>query len=198
MSQRACRSNKEVIRVKSFFWTFGIGVLVLELAGAHAGAQVAAGNISGYVKDASGAVIPKVTVTSRMVEQQAVRTTETDSAGFYNFLALPPGTYELAFEVKGFEKLTQTGLQLTVGQNLRVDSTLQVGTVQSQVEVGAQTPLVDTTSATMSGLIDDRRVVDLPLNGRNVISLAGILPGVLNVNAPQQMQDARGGPTLGC
>ena len=90
----------------------------------------------------------------------------------------------------------ETGLELTVGQNLRVDSTLQVGSVETQVTVGAEAPLVDTTSATLSGLIDDRRVVDLPLNGRNIMSLARILPGVLNVNAPQTMGDARGGPEM--
>ena len=62
--------------------------------------------------------------------------------------------------------------------------------------VGAQAPLVDTTAATLSGLIDDQRVQDLPINGRNVIGLARILPGVLNVNAPQNMSDARGGPEM--
>jgi Carboxypeptidase regulatory-like domain len=156
-------------------------------------AQVSTGNISGYVRDSSGAAIPSVTVTAKMVEQQAVRTAQTNTEGFYNLLALPPGRYQLTFEDKGFQTQTHTGLELTVGQNLRVDSTLQVGAVETQVTVGSEAPLVDTTSSTMSGLIDDRRVVDLPLNGRNVISLARILPGVLNVSAPQQMSDARGG-----
>lgn len=102
----------------------------------------------------------------------------------------------MSFEAKGFERQTQTGLELTVGQNLRVDSTRKVGAVETQVTVGAQAALVETTSATLSGLIDDRRIVDLPLNGRNVIGLAEIIPGVLNVYAPQEMGDARGGPTM--
>src|SRR5437667_4667546 len=131
-----------------------------------------------------------------MVEQQATRTTRTNAEGFYNLLSLPPGKYELTFEVKGFQKQTQTGLELTVGQNLRVDSALQLGSVETQVTVTSQAPLVDTNTATLSGLVDDRRIVDLPLNGRNVIGLARILPGVLNVNAPQQMDDARGGPEM--
>src|SRR5580698_3245562 len=154
------------------------------------------GNISGYVKDTSGAAIPTVTLTAKMVEQQTNRTAQTNSEGFYDLLALPPGTYEITFEVHGFQKQTETGLELTVGQNLRVDANLQVGSVGTQVTVGAEAPLVDTTSATLSGLIDDRRIVDLPLNGRNVMGLAAILPGVLNVNAPQEMGDARGGPTM--
>jgi hypothetical protein len=126
-----------------------------------------------------------VTVTAKMVEQQTTRTAQTNAEGFYTMLALPPGNYEMAFEVKGFQKLAQTGLELTVGQNLRVDSTLQVGAVETQVTVGPEAPPVDTTSATITGLIDDRRVVDLPLNGRNIMSLARILPGVLNVSAPK-------------
>jgi outer membrane receptor protein involved in Fe transport len=174
-----------------------LGILVLTITlGAPLAAQVATGNISGYVKDSSGGVVADATVTAKMVEQQAVRTTKTDAEGFYSLLALPPGQYEITFELAGFQRQNQTGLQLTVGQNLRVDSTLQVGNVQSEVTVGAQAPLVDTTAATMSGLIDDQRVQDLPLAGRNVIGLARILPGVLNVTAPQQMSSARGGPEM--
>lgn len=170
--------------------------LLTVIAAAFAGAQVATGNISGYIRDSSGAVVPNATVTAKMVEQDAVRTTKTDATGFYSLLSLPPGQYEMTVEVTGFQKQIQTGLRLTVGQNLRVDGTLQVGSVQNQVTVGAQAPLVDTTAATLSGLIDDQRVQDLPINGRNVIGLARILPGVLNVNAPQNMSDARGGPEM--
>ncbi|HYI93777.1 MAG TPA: TonB-dependent receptor, partial [Bryobacteraceae bacterium] len=159
-------------------------------------AQTATANINGYVRDSTGAIVPNAGVTARMTEQQLVRTAETNSEGFYQLLALPPGTYDVTVEAKGFQRQTQTGLQLTVNQNLRVDANLQVGAVETQVTIDAAAPLVDTTSATMSGLIDDRRVVDLPLNGRNVIGLARILPGVLNVSAPQQMNDARGGPGM--
>jgi outer membrane receptor protein involved in Fe transport len=158
--------------------------------------QTAAGNISGYARDTSGAPVAGVSVTARMVQQALVRNATTDAEGFYNFLALPPGTYELNFEHAGFQKQVQTGIALSVNQNQRVDSSLQVGAVETQVTVEATAPLVDTTSTTLSGLIDDRRVVDLPINGRNVIGLARILPGVLNVSAPQQMSSARGGPTM--
>ncbi len=159
-------------------------------------AQTATANINGYVRDTTGAIVPNAAVTAKMTEQQFVRTAETNSEGFYQLLALPPGTYDITVEAKGLQRQTQTGLQLTVNQNLRVDASLQVGAVETQVTIDAAAPLVDTTSATMSGLIDDRRVVDLPLNGRNVIGLARILPGVLNVSAPQQMNDARGGPGM--
>jgi len=173
-----------------------VTLCVMTLAPRPADGQSATGNISGYVRDTSGAAIPNVSVSAKMVEQQAIRTAQTNAEGFYDLLALPPGQYELTFESQGFQKQTQTGLELTVGQNLRVDSTLQVGALETQVTVGAQAALVDTTSATLSGLIDDRRIVDLPLNGRNIMGLAAILPGVLNVSAPQQMGDARGGPEM--
>ena len=158
------------------------------------GQTATTGNILGYVRDASGAAVPSSTVRAQMAEQQFVRSVTTNSEGFYSLQAMPPGTYSLSFESPGFQRLTQTGLALTINQNLRVDVALQVGAVETQVTVEAAAPLVDTTSATMSGLIDDRRVVDLPLNGRNVIGLARILPGVLGVNAPQQLGDSRGGP----
>ena len=159
-------------------------------------AQIATGDIAGFVRDPSGDPVPNAKVTAKMVEQQAVRSTETNTEGFYSFLALPPGTYEMTFESGGFQRQVHSGLQLTVNQHLRVDAALAVGTIETQVNVTAAAPLVDTTSATLSGLIDDRRVVDLPLNGRNVIGLARILPGVLNVKAPQQLGDARGGPEM--
>lgn len=197
MFKRMSGMNRRVVRTGAGIWTYALAsVLVLGLTNAPAAAQSSTGNIAGYVKDTSGAGIPDVTVTARMVEQQTTRTAQTNSEGFYNMLALPPGKYEMTFEGKGFQKQTETGLELTVGQNLRVDSTLQLGSVETQVTVGAEAPLVDTTSATISGLIDDQRVQDLPLNGRNIMSLARILPGVLNVKAPQSMGDARGGPEM--
>jgi hypothetical protein len=158
-------------------------------------AQVGA-NLSGYVHDTSGAALPGATVTALMNEQQTTRATRTDDQGFYNFIGLLPGHYQVTFEGDGFQKQVQSGLELTVGQNARADATLSVGTVRNAVEVGTAAPLVDTASTNLSGLIDDRRVVDLPLNGRNVIGLASILPGVTNVSAPQQMRDARGGSSM--
>src|SRR5712691_6308160 len=126
--------------------------------------QITTAGISGYVKDSSTAAIPNVAVTAKMLEQQTTRVTQTGSDGHYNFLAVPPGTYEIAFEAKGFKKQVYTGVDVTVNQNLRVDASLEVGSIETQVTVTSTAPLVDTSSPTLSGLIDDRRVVDLPLN----------------------------------
>jgi len=108
----------------------------------------------------------------------------------------PPGHYEITFEAAGFQRQARTGINLTVNQNVRVDATLAVGSIETEITVTGSAPLVDTVSPTLSALVDDRRVVDLPLNGRNIMALASILPGVLAVSASQQMNDARSGPRM--
>ena len=170
--------------------------LIILLAQASWMHAAVTGNISGYVRDPSGAAVPGVNVTAKLAAQQIVRTVQTNSEGYYTLVALPPGTYEITFELTGFQKLVQGEVKLTVNENVRNDASLVVGAVETEVNVTGSATLVDTASPTLSGLVDDRRVVDLPLNGRNVIALARILPGVLNVDAPQQMSDARGGPEM--
>jgi hypothetical protein len=174
----------------------GLGVLMIFLTGSPVTLAQVTGSISGYVKDPSGASVPGANVTALMLEQQITRVTQTNSEGFYNFVAMLPGTYEITFDLQGFQKLVRSGVRLTVNENIRVDGALVLGSVETLVNVEGAAPLVDTVSPTLSGLVDDRRVVDLPLNGRNVIALARILPGVLNVRAPQQLSDARGGPEM--
>jgi hypothetical protein len=154
------------------------------------------GRINGFVKDPAGAPIPLANVTARMTEQQSTSKTLTNSEGFYEFVALPPGAYELVFEAAGFRRQVRSGVELTINENLRVDSALEVGSIETQVTVHGTAPLVDTVSPVLSGLIDDRRVVDLPLNGRNIMSLAGVLPGVLGVSVSQNMDNARNGPVM--
>src|SRR5579863_10001672 len=156
----------------------------------------ATGTMSGYVKDSSGANVPQAKVTATHVQHGTAFPTETNGEGFYSFPALDPGEYTLTVEKEGFQRSVQTSLTLTVGQNLRVDATLVVGTMTQEVSVTAQAPLVDTTSGAISSLVDDRRIVDLPLNGRNVMSLAELVPGVLNVLAPESLSSARAGPMM--
>jgi len=154
------------------------------------------GTLSGYITDPTGAAVPKASVTATLVQQNVTRTVESNAEGFYNFAALAPGVYTLTAEKAGFERLARTGVTLTVNQNVRVDMNLNLGALTQEVTVNAEATLVDTRSPTVSGLVDDSRIVDLPLNGRNIVSLSEILPGVLNVSAPQSLYDARGGPTM--
>ncbi len=188
------RSSLSRSPLKTAMWLIVLFFCVVPLAHAQG-----TGNISGYVRDPTGAALPGTTVTAVMNEQHTTRTQKTDAQGFYNFVAMPPGHYTITFEAQGFRREVRSNVELTVSQNARADAQLTVGAVRSEVRVSSTVPLVDTTSNTLSGLVDDRRVVDLPLNGRNVMTLAGILPGVTNVSAPQTMVQGdgiRGGPEM--
>ena len=157
-------------------------------------AQVA-GTISGYVRDDSGAVIPGSDIRATMVGQQLTRSAVSDETGFYNLLAMPRGNYEITAQLTGFAT-QQTKAELTSGENLRVDFRMNLGQLSETVVVSGTAALVETRSATMSGLVDDRRVQELPLNGRNVVELASTLPGITDVSASQEMGSTRGGPTM--
>ncbi|MGH9657199.1 MAG: carboxypeptidase-like regulatory domain-containing protein, partial [Bryobacteraceae bacterium] len=171
-------------------------IVLLCLAGVVSLHAQVAGRISGYVRDASGAVVTGATVRAVSVEQQLTRTVESDATGFYNLLAMPPAVYDVTFENAGFERQVQKGVRLTLSEELRLDVQLKVGAVQSEITVSSTATLVNTTSHVLSGLIDGRRVQDVALNGRNIMSLALILPGVLEVNAPQEVANTRGGPNM--
>lgn len=173
-----------------------LGALLLETAAIAPLQGQVAGSISGFVRDQSGAQIPAVNITARSAEQQLTRTTVTDNTGFYNLLAIPSGTYEITASADGFDRQIQGGVRLSLGENLRLDMILKVGSISSEVTVSSTATLVNTSSQTLSGLVDDRRVQDLPLNGRNVMSLARILPGILQVSAPQEMDNTRAGPNM--
>jgi hypothetical protein len=180
--------------LRGFVWLTAAVFLLASAAFAQS-----TGTISGFVHDPSGAAVQGASVTAVMTEQNSTRKASTDATGFYNFPSMLPGQYTLTFNAPGFKEQEHSGVQLTVSQNVRVDAQLTVGAATTKVSVTAAAPLVDTTSNTISGLVTGRRVVDLPLNGRNVMSLAEILPGVTNVNAPQAMVSsggARGGPTM--
>ena len=176
-------------------WAVGMTAFLLFSLTASLQAQVT-GSISGYVKDQTGAAVPGAKVTATLVSQNVSTSSEANSEGFYQITAVQPGLYTVTVEKTGFQKLTHTNVTVNVNQPVRLDMALALGRVTQAVEVSAAPPLVNTTSATSSDLIDDRRIVDLPLNGRNVIGLAVTVPGVLNVNAPQQLSDARSGPTM--
>src|SRR5947207_5980965 len=155
-----------------------------------------AGTMSGFVKDQTGAVVPGASITAVLTGRQLTRAVVSDSTGFYNLLSMQPGVYEVTTAARGFDKQAQSGVRLTSGESLRLDVTLKVGSLQSEIAVTGTATLVNTTNQTLSGLVDDRRVQDLPLSGRNVVGLARILPGITNVNAPQEVTNTRGGPDM--
>lgn len=141
-------------------------------------AQIPTATILGVVRDASGAVVPQANLTARNTGTGQTRTTVSGADGAYRFSALPVGSYEVAVEHAGFQSALRSGLTLTVGREAIVNFSLQVGAVEQRVEVTAEAPLVDTTSGSLGGLVDEQEVSELPLNGRNYVDLALLQTGV--------------------
>ena len=135
------------------------------------------GTITGVVRDASGAVIPGATVTAQNTSTNATREVQSNAAGAYSFAALPPGPYVVKAELQGFRTVTQ-GVELHVEQTVRVNFTLEIGTLSETTEVTGIAPLITTENATVGTVIENRRIVELPLNGRNFLSLVALSPNV--------------------
>ena len=142
-------------------------------------AQGTTGTISGVVRDATSAVIPGATVTVMNVDTGITRTVSTDDRGRYHAPNLTLGNYEVQAQLSGFQTGLRSGIRLTVGQEAVVNFTLQVGDVTESVEVVGEAPLVDTTSSAVTGLVDDRTIRDLPLNGRSFDQLVLLQAGAL-------------------
>ncbi len=155
-----------------------ISIAFLWLA-ASAFGQVSA-TLSGTVTDQSGAIVQAASVTAKNVETEALRTTQTDAEGHYQFFSLPVGQYEIRSAKAGFTEAVRTGVNLAVGQLASVDMNLKVGETAQQITVNADATLVGVTSANAAGLVGERQIKDLPLNGRSYDELLTLNPGVFN------------------
>ena len=152
-------------------------------------AQLDTGTISGVVRDQSGGAIPGVAVTIRNTETGIARNTQTNAAGRYEAVALPVGSYEISAALSGFQTLVRSGINITVGRNAVVDMTLQVGEVTQSVTVTGEASFVETTTATVSNLVDEKKVTEIPLNNRDLNGLAFLQPGVLKAPLNQDSAD---------
>jgi hypothetical protein len=140
--------------------------------------QGASGRISGSVTDQSGAAIPNAAVTIQDVDRGTARTINTDSAGEYNAPNLLPGNYKVHVEFQGFMTIERQNIKLEVGQDIRVDLSMQPGEQRQVVTVQAEVPLIETNNAELGGTIPNQVINDLPLNGRNFENLIDLRPGV--------------------
>lgn len=139
-------------------------------------AQVTTADIVGRVTDTSGGVLPGVTVTATNDGTGDVRTTATGAGGDYTFNLLPIGTYTVSVTLQGFGSQT-TKLSLSAGDRMRFDTKLQLGTVAENITVTASAPLLQTDTSTVSALVTEKAVQDLPVNGRNFVRLVQLAPG---------------------
>ncbi len=158
--------------------------LVLVLGVASAWAQATA-QISGTVKDQSGAVLPGVEVTATKTDTGISRNAVTNETGSYVLSNLPIGPYKLEAELPGFRTFVQTGIQLQVNSSPVVNPVLEVGQVTEQVEVQANAAMVETRSVGVGQVIENARILELPLDGRNVQDLVTLAGGAVNAGAPR-------------
>ena len=159
-------------------------------------AQQGRGTIVGTVTDASGAAVPSASITITNVETNQTFTTTSGEDGNFTTPPLPIGNYTVTSELKGFKRALRSGITLQVDQKAQIDVLMETGEVSEQVEVISQVPLVDTNSATVGKVIENRRVVDLPLNGRNALALTLLTPSVKSNAGPTNSGFADRGTSL--
>jgi Carboxypeptidase regulatory-like domain len=154
------------------------GVVAVVFLGTLAAWAAITGSISGVVTDPSGAVVPGVTVVATAVSTNVQSTAVTDSKGFYNLPTLSVDTYNLSTSQPGFRDYQQTGIKIDANSALRVDITMQLGTVTNTVNVKSDALQVETQSTQNGVLIDGAKITSVPLNGRSYIDLLKLQPGV--------------------
>jgi hypothetical protein len=141
-------------------------------------AQVVNATLTGTVKDSSGAVIAGAKVVAINTATNLTHETVTDNQGNYRLPSLPPGQYRVQTELQGFKTSLISGIVLQVAQQARVDVELQVGEVTQTLDVVGTAPVIDTESPTIGSVVDQKKVVELPLNGRNFMELALLSQGI--------------------
>jgi hypothetical protein len=140
-------------------------------------AQLTTGGIVGTVTDPSGSRMPGVTVTATQIETSTSTTSTTDDSGNYSFTVLKIGKYSVSFQKQGFQKGLQSNVDLGIGQVLHIDFAMKVGSVSETVEVTDAPPILQTETSSLGTIETEKRIVDLPLNGRNFFKLAYLGPG---------------------
>jgi len=169
------------------------GILAMFLAVATQ-AQGPTGEIGGLVTDSTGAVVAGAKITLVHPATNTQRIVTSNNAGLYNLPALPPGSYNLKLEMQGFKTEVRNDIELQVAQNARLDFALQVGNVTEVVEVTGGAPVLETETTSIGAVIEHKRILELPLNGRNYLQLAALIPGsTTNGPASSQGQQRMGG-----
>src|SRR5256885_73113 len=163
---------------KRRFLHSALGFVLFLMGALCTSAQIDRGAIVGRVVDASGAVVPRATVTVTNKDTGVISNTKTNDTGEYQVLALIPGTYSVRVSSQGFDTVVRDNLELHVQDRLSIEVTMRVGSVNQEVVVTGSEPLLQTESADIGNVVDTRQINDLPLNGRRYADLALLEPGV--------------------
>ena len=166
-------------RTTQLLWRWMFAVLLLSWLMPRASAQVSA-SISGLVADPLGAPVPSAEVTVTSLETGWARATSTDATGRYLVLALPVGIYEVTVRAHNFRQMSRPAIQLAVGQEARVDFRLTIFGPEAVIEVMGDVSTVSTSTADISGLVSEKQIKDLPINGRSYDLLMPLNPGIVN------------------
>ena len=143
-----------------------------------ASSQTEAATLRGAVHDASRAMVPGAAVTLTNLDQNRSWNATTNERGEYDIEQIPPGRYSLTVEARGFKRFLQPEITLTVNQVADVDVKLEVGAVTETVEVHSDAPLLETASSALGEVVNNLTTTALPLNGRNVMQLVALTPGI--------------------
>ncbi|HLK03232.1 MAG TPA: carboxypeptidase-like regulatory domain-containing protein [Candidatus Acidoferrum sp.] len=174
------RLRKRVLSL-SFHRLLKFACLILGLyAGAPSAQAQTSASISGFVTDASGGAVVAATVSITNLETDVTRTTSTNANGNFLVASLPSGSYALSISSKGFTTFRRPDIHLSVGQEARLDVELQVAGMNIDFQVISDTPVVTTSTADISGLVAEKQIKDLPLNGRSYDLLLPLNPGIVN------------------
>jgi carboxypeptidase family protein/TonB-dependent receptor-like protein len=163
------------LALRCVFAIFVIFVLSVTVARA----QDTTGTILGTITDASGGVLPGVSVTVKNTDTSQSRTIVTDDGGRYRVPLLAPGHYEVTAQISGFQTMVRSGITVTVGQQAVVDARLSLGNVSESITVEGAAPLVETTTGTISNVVTEAQLGSMPLNGRDITQLVLLQPGVV-------------------
>src|SRR5216684_3756931 len=158
-----------------------LGLLVILLLPVAVSAQVSGGTVSGKVTDSTGALIPGAQVAIRNTATGVTTSLIANEDGIYRASNLLPGDYEITASAPNFTSFLQKGVTLTVGADLTIDLKLTAGAVTATILISDQAPTVDTTTPTISAVVGERTIVELPLNGRDWTSLATLQPGISSI-----------------
>lgn len=159
-------------------------------------AQQTTATLVGTVSDKTGSLMPNVTVRATNVATSTSRETVSDSSGNYTIPFLPAGEYDITATAKGFKSQKLNGMTLQVQATVRADFQMQVGEVTESVTVEATGAILQTENATVGSVIDSKKIADLPLNGRNFVQLAQLIPGV-QAGTPGSITVRRGRGSIG-
>src|ERR1700687_682310 len=170
--------NRNAFRILALGFTFVVGLR----------ADVT-GSIFGFVRDKSQAVVPGAHVTVTNVETNLVKETTSGPDGEYRLLALPAGSYKVQASASGFQDFLTTGIDVKVNDRLKVDITLEVETIKQAVSVEANPVQVETETTQLGDVIETKKLLSLPLNGRSYIDLLGLQAGVVPITSGSMQQD---------